>query len=112
MANEQMIRQKITRLRMADVKDKLMGSWVNRVMGGQANKQTSRSANWQTICWADRQKVRFANRLMNRKQMGRWIQRQITGNTKVGSITVLLASCLTGFDSFANKNKNCRLSYS
>jgi hypothetical protein len=91
-------KQQITRLRMADVRGKQMGSWVNRVMGGQANKQRSRTANWKTVWWVDRQKVRFANRLMNRKQMGRWIQRQITGNTKGGSIIVLLTSCLTGLD--------------
>jgi hypothetical protein len=36
---------------------------------------------------------------------------QATGNTKEGSITVLLASCLTGLVGlvcFANKNKNCQ----
>ncbi len=55
-----------------------MGSWVNRVMVRQANKQRSRSANWQTVWWVDRHKLRLANRLMNRKEMGRWIQRQIT----------------------------------
>ncbi len=35
-------------------------------------------------------------------------------NTKGGSITVPLTSCLTGldfFDCFANKNKICQLSY-
>jgi hypothetical protein len=36
------------------------------------------------------------------------------GNTKGGSIIVPLTSCLTGLDLvyFANKNKNCQLSYS
>jgi hypothetical protein len=38
------------------------------------------------------------------------------GNTKEGSITVPLTSCLTGLEfglvCFANKNKNCQLSYS
>ncbi len=34
------------------------------------------------------------------------------GNTKGGSITVPLTSCLTGLDCFVNKNKNCQLSYS
>ncbi len=36
------------------------------------------------------------------------------GILKGGSITVLLTSCLTGLDlvCFANKNKNCQLSYS
>jgi hypothetical protein len=38
--------------------------------------------------------------------------RVLSGNTKGGSITVLLTSCLTGFGlvCFANKNKNCHLS--
>ncbi len=33
-----------------------------------------------------------------------------SGNTKGGSITVPLTSCLTGLDQsvFANKNKNCQ----
>jgi hypothetical protein len=37
-----------------------------------------------------------------------------SGNTKGGRITVPLTSCLTGLDlvCFANKNKNCLLSYS
>jgi hypothetical protein len=36
-----------------------------------------------------------------------------SGNTKGGSITVPLTSCLTGLAlvCFANKNKNCQLSY-
>ncbi len=36
------------------------------------------------------------------------------GNTKGGSITIPLTSCLTGLDKsvFGNKNKNCQLSYS
>jgi hypothetical protein len=38
----------------------------------------------------------------------------VSGNTKGGSITVPLTSCLTGLDQsvFANKNKNCQLSFS
>jgi len=35
-----------------------------------------------------------------------------SGNTKRGSITVPLTSCLTGLVCFANKNENCMLSYS
>jgi hypothetical protein len=34
------------------------------------------------------------------------------GNTKGGSITVPLTSCLYGLVCFANKNKNCQLPYS
>jgi len=38
----------------------------------------------------------------------------VSGNTKGGSITVPLTSCLTGFGlvCFTNKNKNCQLPYS
>ncbi len=43
-------------------------------------------------------------------KVGQWVE---PGNTKGGSITVPLTSCLTGLDKcFANKNKNCQLSYS
>jgi hypothetical protein len=34
------------------------------------------------------------------------------GNSKGGSITVQLTSCLFWISLFANKNKNCQLSYS
>jgi hypothetical protein len=38
----------------------------------------------------------------------------VSGNAKGESITLPLTSCLTGSDInlFANKNKNCQLSYS
>jgi hypothetical protein len=42
-------------------------------------------------------------------------RKKTPGNTKGGIITVLLTSCLTGLVGlvcFANKNKNCKLSFS
>ncbi len=75
----------------------------------QKHRQTDEGTERQTNSWTDNRSVRWDR---YRERENKPLDRPV--NTKWGSITIPLISCLNGLalSFFANKNKNCQLSYS